>query len=71
LRDAAIAVAHGIALAVPAWSVLRGMLYGVAPHDPLSLAGSALLLATAVLAASAVPAWRATRIAPAEALRHT
>lgn len=70
LRDALIAVVLGVLLAIPAWSVLRGMLYGVAPHDPLSMAGSALLLAAAVLTASAIPAWRAARVAPAEALRH-
>jgi predicted permease len=70
LADAAIAIGLGVVLAIPAWRVLRGLLFGVAPHDPGSLAGSALLLAAAVVVASAIPAWRASRVAPAEALRH-
>jgi ABC-type lipoprotein release transport system permease subunit len=44
-------------------------LYGVAPHDPASLA---LVVATAgavALLASAIPAWRAARVDPVEALR--
>jgi predicted permease len=70
----------GMAIAVPgvligapcAWAaarLVRAQLYGVAPGDPRTLLlGAAILLAT-VLAASLLPALRASRVAPVEALR--
>ncbi|HET7064392.1 MAG TPA: ABC transporter permease [Rudaea sp.] len=51
-------------------SVLGALLYGVAPRDPLVLAAVALLLFVTGTLASAVPALRASRLAPVEALRH-
>jgi ABC-type lipoprotein release transport system permease subunit len=45
-------------------------LYGVSPLDPASLAGAAVLLATAVFLASWIPARRAARIEPMGALRY-
>ena len=73
VRDGlAIAVA-GVLIGVPcAWvaaRLVRAQLYGVAPSDPRTLLiGSALLLTT-VLVASLLPALRASRVAPIEALR--
>jgi putative ABC transport system permease protein len=50
--------------------VLTNQLYGVRPADPATfLAVPALLTATA-LAASGIPAWRATRVDPLVALRY-
>lgn len=43
--------------------------YGVAPVDPLVLAGAAALLAAVALAAALAPALRAARTDPMEALR--
>ena len=73
-------VRDGLAIAVPgvligapcAWAaarLVRAQLYGIGPGDPRTLLfGAAILLAT-VLAASLLPALRASRVAPVEALR--
>jgi putative ABC transport system permease protein len=47
----------------------RSILYGIAPHDPLTLAATAAVLLTAVVAASWLPARRAARINPVAAMR--
>jgi predicted permease len=47
---------------------LEGLLFRVDPVDPVTYAGVVGLLAAVVLAAAAVPAWRATRRDPVEAL---
>jgi ABC-type antimicrobial peptide transport system permease subunit len=49
--------------------VVRTMLFGVEPHDPWILAGAAGLLAASALVASYLPARRASRVDPLEALR--
>ncbi|MEO7966706.1 MAG: ADOP family duplicated permease, partial [Gemmatimonadaceae bacterium] len=62
-------VTIGVGGALVATRLLGAMLYGVSPNDPLTLtAVSATLLAVAT-AASYVPARRASRIDPTEALR--
>ena len=48
---------------------MTSLLYGVSPTDPVTYAAVAgLMLAIAVLA-SAVPAWRATRVDPIRTLK--
>lgn len=49
--------------------LMQGLLFGVAPNDPLTLASVAALMAAIGVAACWVPAARAARIAPSEALR--
>jgi predicted permease len=47
----------------------RSVLFGIAPHDPLTLGTTAAVLLAAVLAASWLPARRAASINPASAMR--
>jgi len=65
----AVGVVTGAVLAAGGSGALRGLLYAVAPGEPLIVAAAAVLLATAALAACLLPAWRATRVSPMEALR--
>ena len=62
-------IALGVAAAVGVSRLLGGLLYGVSPTEPLTYAAVAGLLAVAALMASSLPARRATRIDPVEALR--
>jgi ABC-type antimicrobial peptide transport system permease subunit len=58
------------ALGVAAISRLaQSVLFGIAPHDPLTLATTAAVLLAAVLAATWLPARRAARIDPVSAMR--
>lgn len=59
----------GLGLTVAADRLLRGVLFGVSPSDPAALAAAVLALLIASTIAVATPALRASRIAPAEALR--
>jgi putative ABC transport system permease protein len=73
LWDAAILLMTGIGIGVAASlasaSVLKSMLYGTAPRDPLVLAGVCLSVALAGLLAAYIPAFRAASIDPTRALR--
>jgi putative ABC transport system permease protein len=69
LRPAIAGVAAGLAVASAASRLIEGLLYEVQPSDPLTIAAvTAALLAVAGLAC-ALPALRASRVPPAEALR--
>jgi ABC-type antimicrobial peptide transport system permease subunit len=59
----------GLFAATMAARALGTLLYGVAPLDPWTYAVSAAALGFAALAATLVPAVRATRVNPLEALR--
>ncbi|HET7617489.1 MAG TPA: hypothetical protein VFK20_03190 [Vicinamibacterales bacterium] len=50
---------------------LQQFIYGVSPSDPSSIAGAALVLVVVSVAACAVPARRALRIQPTEAMRES
>jgi ABC-type antimicrobial peptide transport system permease subunit len=66
---AAAGLVAGCALAVAAARAIAGALYGVTPGDPVSwLAAAAVLLAVSAVA-NFVPAWRASRVDPTQALR--
>lgn len=59
----------GLAGALAGTRLMEGLLYDVPPNDPLAIATAVAGLAVVALAASALPAWRAARVNPAEALR--
>jgi putative ABC transport system permease protein len=69
LRLSLAGVVIGLAAALAVTRLFRSLLYEVAPSDPVALLGAALTLSAVALAASAVPAWRASRIDPMKALR--
>jgi len=71
LALAAVGISIGTPLALLASQLLRSFVFGISEHDPLTYAGVAVVLAAVALAASYVPARRATRIDPLEALRST
>jgi predicted permease len=62
-------LALGTALGVGGAVLAQGMLAGVSPADPLALGGAVIVLSLVAAAAGLVPALRATRVSPAEALR--
>jgi ABC-type antimicrobial peptide transport system permease subunit len=66
---ALIGIAGGVALSLAVTQVLRGLLHGVTPADPATFAAVAALLTLVAGAASAVPAWRASRVNPVLALK--
>jgi putative ABC transport system permease protein len=68
LAIAAAGIAAGLIAAAALTRSLASLLYGVAPLDVVTFAGSAALLAAVALAACAIPAWRAARVDPAIAL---
>jgi predicted permease len=69
LRPAFYGLVLGLAASVGTVRLIRSMLYGTRPLDPAIFASvAATLLAVAVMACL-VPAWRASRIDPMQALR--
>ena len=62
-------LAVGLAVSLAGSKVLESLLYGVSRFDPLAYGAVLAVLLAAAAAASAIPARRATRIAPVEALR--
>jgi len=65
----AVGVVIGGAGALAITRVMSGLLYEVRPTDATTFATSVLVLAILAVAASLVPAWRATRVDPLIALR--
>lgn len=65
----ALGVVVGVAVALGFSGVLRGMVFGVAPNDPLVFTVVPALLLLSCLLASLIPALRASSINPVEALR--
>ena len=69
LKLAAVGVVIGTVAALGLTRLLTKFLFGVEPTDPLTMIAVAMLLACVAMIACWLPARRATRIAPTEALR--
>jgi predicted permease len=59
----------GVTGALFATRLIRGLLFGVAPNDPVTLMGVALIMAAVGIVACWVPAIRAARVDPVVAIR--
>jgi ABC-type antimicrobial peptide transport system permease subunit len=70
LRLAAAGAAAGLLGALVVSRLMAGVLYGVAPTDPLTFAMVSLLLLGVAFAACYIPARRAISVDPLVALRH-
>jgi predicted permease len=69
LMLATVGLGLGLALGAGAGRLMRGLLFGVEPFDPLTFAAAGAGFVVVALAASATPAIRAARVDPADALR--
>ncbi|HKA36475.1 MAG TPA: ABC transporter permease [Thermoanaerobaculia bacterium] len=69
LATSALGIAVGLLASIAAGRLLAGLLFDVRPFDPPILGAAALFLLAVAAAASAVPAFRASRVDPMTALR--
>ena len=70
LTLAAVGLVGGYVVARFTTHFVESFLYGLKPNDPLAIAGAIGILLSAALLAGYLPAWRASRIDPASALRN-
>ena len=70
LRLVTIGVALGLAGGAALSRLLSSMLFGLSPFDPFAYVCVSLFLVTVALAATYLPAWRASKVDPMVALRH-
>jgi ABC-type antimicrobial peptide transport system permease subunit len=73
LREAVLLAGMGAGIGVPlalmAVRIVRWQLYGVPPHDPVTLGAAVIMLTSVAVLAAWIPARRAARIDPMTALR--
>lgn len=69
LTLAGVGLVAGLVFAAAGGRWMEGLLFEVELRDPVTYAAIAVTLAAVALVASALPAWRGTRVDPAEALR--
>ncbi len=70
LRITVIGIGTGLIAAAAATRVMRGLLFGVAPGDPMTLTAICIALGAVALVASYVPARQASRVNPMVAIRY-
>ena len=64
-----VGLAIGLSASVVGGRLVAALLFGIEPTDPAALGAAGLLLLTVAVLACVLPAWRAARVPPAEALR--
>ena len=64
-----VGIAGGIAVAFSLSSLIRHLLFGIQPNDPLTLAGAALAISAIAILGALLPASQAAKVEPASALR--
>ncbi|MGC2299451.1 MAG: ABC transporter permease [Acidobacteriaceae bacterium] len=69
LRPALLGLALGLLASAGATRLIQSMLYDTAPFDPAVFAAVALTLMSVAALACILPAWRASRLDPVQALR--
>jgi ABC-type antimicrobial peptide transport system permease subunit len=73
LRDASAMILSGMGIGLPlVWALgrfVQSQLYDVKPSDPAVIAITVLVLSSAGLGAALIPAHRASRVNPTDALR--
>jgi ABC-type antimicrobial peptide transport system permease subunit len=69
MRLAVAGVVLGIAVALTVTPLMRSLLFGVEARDPAVFGLAAIVLSTAALLATCIPAYRAARVDPVTALR--
>jgi ABC-type antimicrobial peptide transport system permease subunit len=74
MREVLLVLAVGVVIGVPAAMglsrLVRSQLYGLTPYDPGTLVGATVVLAAVACLAGLIPALRASRIDPTQALRY-
>src|SRR5881394_4000661 len=70
IRLTAAGIVIGAVAALTLTRLMGNLLYKVSPRDPLAFASAFVIMSVVALAACFLPAWRATRIDPAQALRN-
>jgi putative ABC transport system permease protein len=70
LALASAGVVVGLAVALPLTRLLESMVFGVTPTDPPTIVAAVTTIALASVAASLLPARRATRLDPVDVLRN-
>ncbi len=74
LREALILAAIGVAIGLPVAlalvGVARSFFYGIEPYDPITMIGTVVIMVTVAALAAWIPARRAAKVDPMEALRY-
>ena len=69
MRLVVAGVVVGLGVTMLSLRAVEGLVFGVSPRDPVSVAVAVVIVLAVGLAAAAVPAWRASRVDPVIALR--
>jgi predicted permease len=70
VRLTMVGIAFGVGAVVAGGGALRRVLFEIRPADPITIASVTILLGSIAILAGWLPAWRASRVDPVEALRN-